>query len=138
MLLNLRKGKDEEETVQNKKDKGSEETSVKKTRKKKETKQPWGKRERIVVLLLIVVTVGTSVILAVSSRGWELPGLPRIQMPNISLFQEETIIIEGNKKSDGDTNEAVQDFENITKDLSGVYGLYIVDLDSNTHMGVYK
>lgn len=138
MLLNLRKGKDEEENTQGKNKKGSEETSVKKPRKKKGTKQPWGKRERFIVFLLIIVTVGTSAILAISSRGWKLPGLPRIQIPNVSLFQEETIIIEGNKVSDSGSDKAVKNFENITKGLSGVYGLYIIDLDSNTHMGVYK
>lgn len=138
MLLNLRKDRDKENNVKDEVGKEGEEKKERKPRKKKETKKPWGKRERIIVLLLIVVTVGTSVILAASSRGWKLPGLPRIQMPSISLFQEETIIIEGNKASDGDTNKVVGDFENITKGLSGVYGLYIIDLNSDTHMGVYK
>lgn len=138
MLLNLRKGKDEEETNQGKKGKGKEETNVRKPRKKKETKKPWGKRERIIVILLIVVTVGTSAILAISSRSWKLPDYPRIQIPQISLFQEQTIIIEGDKESYEDSTELVRDFENETKGLSGVYGLYVIDLNSNTHMGVYK
>jgi beta-lactamase class A len=138
MLLNLRKDKDEGEDIQDKKDKGSGETPVTKPRKKKEVRQPWGKRERIIVFLLIIVTVGTSAILAISSRSWKLPGLPRISVPNISLFQEETIIIEKDKISDGDSTKPVQNFENKTKGLSGVYGLYLIDLDTNTHMGVYK
>jgi len=138
MLLNLRKGKEEDENKQDKNENGNKETSIKKPRKKKETKKPWGKRERIIVFLLIIVTVGTSAILAMSSRGWKLPGLPRVQIPTVSLFREETIIIEGDKKNEGDSEKLVFDFENKTKDLSGVYGLYIIDLDTNTHMGVYK
>lgn len=138
MLLNLRKGKDEKEDAGDIKDKNSDETKVTKPRTKKEVKRPWGKRERIIVFLLIIVTVGTSAILALSSRSWKLPNLPRISVPNISIFQEETIIIEGNKKSDGDSKKLVQNFESKTKGLSGVYGLYIIELDTNTHMGVYK
>ena len=46
-------------------------------RKKKIPKKPWGKKERFFVLFVILLTAGVSGFLALSSRSWKLPGLPR-------------------------------------------------------------
>jgi beta-lactamase class A len=139
MILNLRKNKEESQEIKNSgKSNGNEEKTVKNPRKKKEQAKPWGKKERIIVFLLIVITVGTSAVLALSSRSWKLPGIPRIQLPSVSIFQEETIFIEKENEVGGSSDKVIYDFEDKTKGLSGVWGLYVIDLKSGKKMGVYE
>jgi len=112
-----------------------------KSRSRKESKKPWGRKERLLVLFILVITIGSSAILALSSRAWKLPGLPRFKLPTINLpfVGEETIIIEGDKERLEKTSrskEAIQRFKEQTGDLSGVYGLYVVDLDTGFSFGV--
>ncbi|MFV1916932.1 MAG: serine hydrolase [Patescibacteria group bacterium] len=115
----------------------------KKTRKKrrKERQEPWGKKERLLVLFILVVTVGSSAVLALSSRSWKLPGLPRLKIPtfNLPFGGEETIVIEGDREliSQRETSEEIiQKFKKETEKLSGVYGLYVVDLGTGFSYGV--
>jgi len=111
-------------------------------RKKKEPPKPWGKKERLLVLLVLLFTIITSIVLALSARAWKLPGLPRINFSFSSLFKEETIILENqNKKSYSNeiiekSKKVINDFKDATTNLSGVYGLYIVDLESGYSFGV--
>jgi beta-lactamase class A len=109
-------------------------------KKRKEPKKPWGKKERLFVLLVIFLTAGTSAVLALSSRSWKLPGLPRlsIQIPRISLpfLGEETIIIEGDKEDKEASEKVISGFNELTKNLSGVYGFYVIDLESSYSYGV--
>ena len=112
-----------------------------KSRGRKEPKKPWGKKERLLVLLILVATIGLSAILALSSRAWKLPGLPRFKLPAINLpfTGEETIVIEGDKERLEKTTrseEAIQKFREQTVKLSGVYGLYVVDLETGFSFGV--
>lgn len=112
-----------------------------KVRRRKEPKKPWGKKERLLVLFILAITIGSSAILALSSRAWKLPGILRIKLPTINLpfTGEETIVIEGDKERLEKTvrsEEAIQKFKEQTSKLSGVYGLYVVDLDTGFSYGV--
>jgi hypothetical protein len=58
------------------------------SRKRKELPKPWGSRERYTVLIFLLGTVLISATLAVSSRDWKLPGLPKLKLsslPKLSL-----------------------------------------------------
>lgn len=109
-------------------------------KKRKEPKKPWGKKERFFVLFVLLVTVGLSGFLALSSRSWKLPGLPRLnfKLSNFVLpfMGEETIIIEGRKKDKKASEGIITEFKRMTKDVSGIYGLYIIDLTSGYAYGV--
>lgn len=97
----------------------------------------WGKKERLIVFIALFLTVGTSGVLALSARNWKLPGLPRIKVPSFSSpFGEKTIVIEGNKKDREKSEAAVSSFVETTNELSGVYALYVVRLDSGSSYGV--
>lgn len=107
-------------------------------RKRKEPPKPWGKGERLLVLILLLLTAGTSSFLAIQSRGWKLPGLPRIKIPSMSLpfFGERTIVIEGDVDDQRKKENAINAFNNYTSDLSGVYGLYVSRLSNGSNYGV--
>ena len=108
-------------------------------KKRKEPKKPWGKKERLFVLLVILATAGISAFLALSSRSWKLPGLPRLgfKIPSLSLpfLGEETIVIEGRKQDKQNSDKVISDFKNATENLSGVYGFYVVRLASGYSYG---
>lgn len=108
-------------------------------KKRKEPKKPWGRKERLFVLLVILATAGISGFLALSSRSWKLPGLPRInfRLPPISLpfLGEETIVIEGRREDKAKSERVISEFKKITQDLTGVYGFYVIDLESNFSYG---
>lgn len=102
-------------------------------KRRKGPQEPWGKKERLLVLFILVVTVGSSAVLALSSRSWKLPGLPRLKIPtfNLPFGGEETIVIKGDRElisQRESSEEAIQKFKEETEKLSGVYGLYVVDL----------
>jgi len=107
-------------------------------RRKKEPPKLWGRKERLFVFAILTLTVGISATLSLSARSWKLPGLPRIKLPSISLpnFGERTIIIEGNKDDKRKAEDMVVYFNGKTKNLSGVYGLYVVRLDNGSSYGV--
>ncbi len=109
-------------------------------KKRKEPKKPWGRKERFFVLFLILVTAGVSGVLALSSRSWKLPGLPRLSLkiPEISIpfMGEETIVIEGSKRENEVSERIVSEFINLTKNLSGIYGFYVIDLNGGFSYGV--
>lgn len=107
-------------------------------KKRKEPPKPWGKTERALVLLILLITTGTSSFLAIQSRGWKLPGLPRIRVPSLSFpfFGEKTIIIEGNVKEIKKKENATASFKSLTDDLSGVYGFYVFRLSNGSNYGV--
>jgi beta-lactamase class A len=108
--------------------------------KKKELNRPWGKKERYIVLGVLLFTVITATVLALSSRAWKLPGIPRINIPKINLFKGETIII--NKEISGkDPNKEksekiIKEFRSATKDLTGIYAFYVVDIKTGYSFGV--
>jgi beta-lactamase class A len=107
-------------------------------RRKKEPPKPWGKTERLLVFAILTLTVGMSAVLSLSARSWKLPGLPGIKLPSISLpnFGERTIIIEGNKDDKRKADEMIANFKEKTRNLSGVYGLYIIRLENGSSYGV--
>jgi beta-lactamase class A len=128
--------KEKEEEPLNKKKKNLESNSRTRSRRKKKDFEPWGKKERYWVLGVLLITILTSGILAMSARGWKLPGLPRISLPS---FGSGTIIIEKKKgELDEAAKETIASFEEKTKDLSGVYGLYVVRLNSGDSYGIFQ
>lgn len=118
-----------------------DEAPKKRAKKKKEEYKPWSKRERYIVLSVLATTILASGVLAMAAREWKLPGFPRIKLP---VLKSETIVIEKKpdlaEKSIEDTekmaNEAISRFNEITLNLSGVYGLYVIDLNSGFSYGV--
>jgi beta-lactamase class A len=106
--------------------------------RKKEPPKPWGRKERLILLSIIFVTAGTSFILALSARAWKLPGLPRPKAPSISIpfFSEEKIVIETREDDQIKAQDVINKFNQATINLSGVYGLYVIDLDSGFSYGV--
>jgi beta-lactamase class A len=109
-------------------------------RKKKEEKKQWGKKERLFVLTFFMLAVGISTFLSLSARSWKLPNLPRIRIPevNIPFLKEETIVIEGRKKDQKKASNVIQAFTDATDPLTGVYGLYVIRLNSGFSYGVYE
>lgn len=105
----------------------------KRTRKKKEEPpKKWGRGERILVLSVLSSTVIVAVALALSARSWKLPGLPRIKLPSGAL--EETYVFEG-KPPERDTTEVINEFNKITDEASGVYGFYVLNLNTEETYG---
>lgn len=106
---------------------------------RKEPAKPWGKKERLLVLGVFLLTVVTSGILAFSVRGWKVPNLPRVKIPSLNFFKEETIVIEkGTNEKNLRANSVIQKFEEATKGLSGVYGLYVLELNGGFSYGIYE
>jgi beta-lactamase class A len=101
-------------------------------KKRKEPPRPWGKKERYLILTFFLGTVAFSAILAASSRSWKLPGLPNISLPS---FGEETIIIPSTKNSKVKFEKITASFREKTNQLSGIYALEVVDLESDTSFG---
>ena len=107
-----------------------------KPRKKKEVNKPWGRGERYLVGGVLLFTILLSSILGLLARDWKLPGMPRlnsIKLPKISL--EKTFVIEGTQPKK-DFSKVISDFKSATNNLSGVYGLYVMELDSGQSFGV--
>ncbi len=107
-------------------------------RNRKEPPKPWGKKERVLVSSILLATILCSAVLAVSAREWKLPGLPRLSLSslNLNLFEEETIVI-GDVTTAGKKNlETISLFNSITRNLSGIYSFYIVDLAEGNRYGV--
>lgn len=116
-------------------------SSDKRQRKKKEPPKPWTKKDRYLVFFVLLTTVLTSAVLALSAREWKLPGFPRISISSLSPFKNETIVFEGNRESAAlkmkeKSNEIIKNFREATKDKSGVYGLYVVDLLNGYSFGI--
>ncbi|RLC32761.1 hypothetical protein DRH13_01140 [Candidatus Woesebacteria bacterium] len=104
------------------------------SRRKKKDPGPWGKKERSLVFYVLFATILASVILAFSARSWKMPGLPRISFPS---FRSGTIIIEKDKTElDEVAIETISSFKDKTKSLSGVYGFYVIRLNSGVSYGV--
>lgn len=104
-------------------------------RKRKEPPKPWGKGERLLVLIVLGITVLTSSLLYISSTSFKLPGLPRLKLPSLS-WRESVVVIEGNQKERQKIEEIKNSFNDLTKRLTGLYGLYVVDLESGVGYGV--
>src|SRR5690606_38371876 len=104
--------------------------------KRKEPPKPWGKWERLLVLSVAFGTAGIAGYLGLSSRSWKLPGIPRIISPDLNL--ERTYILEADEVSDARANEVRTQFTQVTKNLSGVYGMYVYRLFEDESYGVLE
>lgn len=111
-------------------------------RKRKESLKPWGKKERYFVLAVFVVTLLTASFLALSSRSWKIPGFKiSFDFPKFELLKQETVVIGPNKnvieEEKKKSEEIISGFIEKTKDLTGIYAFYVVDLNSGQRFG-YK
>jgi len=109
--------------------------------KKKEPPRPWTRKDRYLIIYILLFTIVTSAVLGLSAREWKLPGLPRLTLPTLSFLKGETIIIEGQDKLEKSkmktrSETILTEYKEATKDLSGVYGLYVVDLTSGYSFGI--
>ncbi|MFZ5933218.1 MAG: serine hydrolase [Patescibacteria group bacterium] len=104
-------------------------------KKRKELPKPWGRRERLLVLVVFLALVFLSLVLSLSSRNFKLPGLPRLRLPTFN-WGSETIVIEGNKKERERVEAVKNSFNDLTRALSGLYSLYIIDLPTALVYGV--
>lgn len=123
------------------KDKDFKDLSPENKKKRKEPKKPWGRKERVILAIILFLTAGVSGFLSLSSRDFKLPGVPRIKIPsfnNLSLFGEETLVIEGDNNMQQKANKIVENFKSETKNLSGIYGLYVYQFDSGFSFGIYE
>jgi beta-lactamase class A len=105
----------------------------KKERKNRFEIKPWTKVERLFVVGVFASTVAASGILAMSAREWKLPNLPRFSAPQI--LPSETIIVEKDEEPRMDS-EVIKKFKSLTDPLSGVYGFFVYELDSDNYYGV--
>ena len=107
-------------------------------RKRKEPLRPWNKKDRYLIILLLILTAGTSAYLGLSAREFKLPGFPRLEKPTFSLFGEEKIVIEKDQTNKDNAQKAVSEFDGKTKNLSGIYGVYVVNLTDGYSFGIYE
>ena len=106
----------------------------KNTKKKKEPPKPWGKAERYLVFGTLIGTIVISFVLALYARSWKWPGLPRLSLPDEAF--EETFVLEGAELDEVQEKNLTKEINNITRDLSGVYGVYVIDLVSGATFGM--
>ena len=128
MRLLGRKRKDEDEI--NEPSEGKE--KPKRTRKKKEEVKPWGKVERVLVFGVLFLTILVSVVLALNARSWKLPGFPRLELTKGVL--QQTYVFEG-KPPTRDTQKILDAVDELTRDASGVYGFYVINLNTEETYG---
>ncbi len=103
-------------------------------RKKKQPPKPWGKNERLLILLLLGGTTLISAFLAGSARKWKLPGLPKLALPSINL--EGTYVFENDNKPEENFDAIKNEFNSKVGSLSGVYGFYVIRLNSGLPYGI--
>src|SRR3989344_20067 len=106
-------------------------------RRKKEPEKPWGKKERLIVLVIFVGTMVASGVLGLYSRGWKLPNMPRLDI-SLDGLASETVIIERDEGVQGRNENAAEELQEFTKKFTGVYGVYVYDVNEGTTRGVYQ
>lgn len=114
--------------------------------KLKEPIKPWGRKERYLVLVVFVATFLTPAFLALSARAYKLPGLPKLNFSVFFLrnfFEGKTIVLEKEtsdekkiRNLEAKKESIISQFKAQTNKLSGVYGLYVINLNSGFSFGV--
>lgn len=146
-LLDFRKNdKDEEgfvpskESVRDKKN-SSVSGKTRRSRGKKELLPVWTKKERYLVIYVLSVTIIVSTFLALSARSWKLPNMSKIDFSKLAIFNSDPIVIE--RKNSGfsrgayDISDSMKEnFWEMTDKLSGIWGLYVVDLQTGFTISV--
>jgi len=116
------------------------------TRRKHEWVKPWSKKERLLVVGVFVGTIVLSGLFALSAREWKIPGLPPLKITSnqfilTNIFKSKPVVVQGEAvptKLREAQKAITDDFKLMTKSLSGVYGIYVVDLTSGVSFGVYE
>lgn len=109
-------------------------------KKEKEKPKSWSRKERYLLLSILLITVISSGILALYSRSWKLPGLPRFTIPE-EAFQETFVLDSQPSGVDAVVLEKhqriIDEFERVTRRLSGVYGFRVVDMKTGAKFGIH-
>lgn len=105
-------------------------------KKRKEPPKPWGRVERLIIVGFLGGSILVAGILALSARDWKLPGLPRLYIPSMTF--ENTVILEASPTPSAKFDGVKKSFGQSTEKLSGVYGLYVSELNSGEEYGVYE
>jgi beta-lactamase class A len=108
------------------------------TKRRKEPVRAWNKFDRLFLLFLLLLSAGSAFFLALSSRGYKLPNLPRLNISQIKLFGERTIVFESENRDRKIAEEIINNFSSRTESLSGIYGFYVINIDNNFSFGVYN
>lgn len=150
ILRRKKKKKDEDEELEDeeREDEGLKPKKKKTTPrepKKKKPPKPWGKKERLAILFLFLFTVLLSAGLALSSREWKIPGLPRLKPANFTLenlsvksLTSGKYVIDSGEVELIDTeipNGTKEKLDSLLKPTTGVYGVYVIDLKSGVSWG---
>lgn len=103
--------------------------------RRKEPIRAWNKFDRIILLLVMLSTAGISLFLTASSRGIKPLVFPNFKIPKFNLLGEKTIVLEsGDKKHN--YQKMMDKFTEITSDLSGEYGIYVINLKDGSSFGI--
>jgi len=106
-------------------------------KKRKPPVRPWSKIDRAIIMLIILATTGASGYLALKSRDFKLPGVEKPDLENLNPFNNE-VVIEADTDVQKKAETIVSEFKSNTLNLSGVYGLYIIDLKNDYSFGVHQ
>lgn len=133
----FRKRKYEDENAKDVKGKKDLKKNLRRRRKKKDyLPRPWEKKDRLLVLFFLLGSIVISSLLALSARGWKLPGLPRLDKINLSFLEGGVIELGGRAaETSPEAKVIINSFKAETRKLSGIYGLYVVDLKNKESFG---
>lgn len=117
-------------------------TPKKKPLKKKEKPIPWGKKERVIVFLILFISTFFSALLALASRNFKLPGIPKISLSSIGGFGK--LLSFGEKTYTytlddvyAQRNQKIKDaYNDLESKSSGVYALYLFRLNDDSSLGI--
>ena len=101
-----------------------------------EKPKPWTKKERIFVFSTLALTSLISAVLGFTARKGKLPGVPVLNFPSISLEETYTIQKENGEMKIKSNDDIISKIQAITSALSGVYGIYVVDLNGENSYSI--
>jgi beta-lactamase class A len=108
---------------------------------RKEPIKPWGKQERYLVLGVLTLTVITSIIFNfMSKNGLELklPTLRELGSLSLPSFEQKFVFESDNQRIKGaqSFSTPISNFRDLTNNLVGSYGFFVVRLDNSFSYGL--
>lgn len=120
-----------------KEDSEGDQNAPKRTRKKKKEVLVWGRRERVFILVMFAGTFLASLVLALYSRGWKVPNLPRMDV-SFSGLASQTVVIEKDESVQIKSEMVKAEVGEFTNKFTGIYGLYVYRLGEESGYGIYE